>query len=44
LTVKTVKDPRGDHSTSTGLKLFPCFCEWVTPLLKDYPPVFYSDK
>lgn len=39
LTVTTVKDPRGDHSTVTGLKLFPSFCAWVTPLLKDYPPI-----
>lgn len=44
LTIKTVKDPRGDHSTSTGLKLFPSFCDWVKPLLKDYPPAVYQDK
>jgi S-formylglutathione hydrolase FrmB len=39
ITIKTVKDPRGDHSTETGLKLFPYFCYWVAPLLKDYPPI-----
>ncbi len=36
LKVKVVEDPKGDHSTRTGIRFFPSFCEWIRPLI---PPL-----
>jgi hypothetical protein len=38
IVVTTAKIPRGDHSTATGVKLFPAFNEWIRPLLSEYSP------
>lgn len=34
LTIKTAYDPTGHHTPATGFRLFPCFVNWLGPLLR----------
>jgi len=33
-----VLEPDGRHNSTTGLKMLPEYCKWITPLLKPYAP------